>query len=135
MRVKTVEPPRMPDPIRRCRSRPSSRPGRRPRPRAPRPARRAPERGGDNNIAHANRKYRDASGSSGHAIYMAISIDQTNVRLARWTMSSEAVGQRHAEAGQALLVQLGKLEKAGARSEYRTPQVGEAPPDVRGLRL
>ncbi len=90
---------------------------------------------GDNNIAHANRKYRDASGSSGHAIYMAISIDQTNVRLARWTMSSEAVGQRHAEAGQALMVQLGKLEKAGARSEHRTPQVDEAPPDVRGLRL
>lgn len=91
---------------------------------------------GDNNIAHANRKYRDASGSSGHAIYMAISVDQTNVRLARWTMSSEAVGQRHAEAGQALMVQLGKLEKAGARSEHRTPQVDEAAPrDVRGLRL
>lgn len=90
---------------------------------------------GEGNVAHANRRYRDASGSSGHAIYMAISIDQANVRLARWTMSSEAVGQRHAQAGQALLVQLGKLEKAGARSEHRTPPVEEGPADVRGLRL
>jgi hypothetical protein len=75
----------------------------------------APTIKAEGGTAHAHRQYLDASGSRGFAVYMAISVDGASGRIARWTMSSEAVGQRHAATGQALFVELAALEKASAR--------------------
>lgn len=86
------------------------------------------------NIANAQRAYRDAGGASGFAIYLAFSIDQSTVRLARWTANSSAAAQRHGEGAKALMTQLATIEKAAAASEQRAVRVDAQPPGVKGLR-
>ena len=86
------------------------------------------------NIAQATRQYRGASGLSGLAIYVAVSIDQSNARLARWTANSEATARRHADAGRSLMSQLADVERRGAAGEHRAVRIEAQAPGVKGLR-
>jgi hypothetical protein len=86
------------------------------------------------NIAQATRQYRDASGHTGFAFYVAVSIDQSNARLARWTANSEATARRYADAGKSLVSQLAEVERHGASADHRAARVESAMPGVKGIR-
>ncbi|WP_124539965.1 hypothetical protein [Piscinibacter terrae] len=86
------------------------------------------------NTAQGTRMYRDNAGGQGFAIYMAVSLDQSNARYARWVVNSEATGRRYTEAGKSLMAQLPMLEKRGANEEHRAVRVEPPPPGVKGMR-
>jgi hypothetical protein len=86
------------------------------------------------NTAQGTRTYRDSAGGQGFAIYMAVSLDQSNARLARWVVNSEATARRYTEAGKSLMAQLPAMEKRGANDEHRAVRVEQAPPGVKGIR-
>jgi len=86
------------------------------------------------NVAHATRQYRDAAGLTGLAFYMAVSMDQGNARLARWTANSDATARRYADAGKALLLQLAEVEKRNGGGEQRAARAEPQAPGIKGLR-
>jgi hypothetical protein len=86
------------------------------------------------NLAQGTRTYRDSAGGQGIAIYMAVSIDQSNARYARWVANSEATARRYTEAGKSLVSQLPAIEKRGAAEDRRAVRVESAPPAVKGIR-
>lgn len=95
----------------------------------------APKAGsGSANVASVTRAWRDAAGSQGLAIYMAVSIDQRNARLARWTANSETTARRHGAAATALMKQLAEVEKTAAAAEQRGTALEAEPPRVEGIR-
>jgi hypothetical protein len=82
------------------------------------------------NIASATRATKDATGTAGFTITMAVSVDQQQVRVAQWWANSEATGRRHAEGARALMTQITSIEKTSAVSERRGIDADPMPPRV-----